>query len=124
MAVIDRAIRGDTLRNLAIFLLDYEHLEGGDRRRLCASEAALIQSVVEDFLTDDSSADVGVADISGLCDRLATYAAQEEMLPRIDEMRNDCFNALACIKALEARLARQLEAKSILEEDLEMLSVK
>ena len=121
-AVIDRAIRQDTLRNLAIFLIDYEHVEGGDRRKLCASETALIQSVVEDFLTDDSSAEVGVVEVRGLCERLASYAAQEEMLPRLEEMRNDCFNALACVKALEARLARQRDANSIMHEHLVMLS--
>jgi hypothetical protein len=118
--LIDRALVGNDLLNFRTFLLQYERSEVAGSRPLSPLEKELVTDAFESFLITPGAMKLGVTEFQGLLERLTAYAAQEEMFSRIDEMRNDCFNALACIKALEARLVRQIAATESLQEALTM----
>lgn len=107
-ALIDRAITREMRSNLAAFLTRYEHVEFGRSRQLDVEEVALVLSAVDHFMLDDSFADLGMAEFRDLAHRLGRHAAQEDLFPAEEgvRIRNACFDALVCIKALEARLSR------------------
>lgn len=122
VAIIERGIASRRQSHFRHFLMDYERQEGGATRPLKEDEIALIKDVVESFIVADQGPALGVAEIDRLCDHLAAYAAQEEMFLNDRKIRRDCFDAVACIKALEARLALQEERNRIMQEHLMMLS--
>ncbi len=115
-ALIDRAIARDTRTKLTAFLTIFEHLEFGRSRRLEPEEVALVLSAVDRFLVNDSFASLEVPELDRLSRRLASIAAQEDLASSDDEtrVRNACFDALACIKALEAALSRRLHQRAIM----------
>ncbi len=68
------------------------------------------EALIEDFLLDDSFARIGVVDSGRLCDRLAASIQPETASESERAMMNLCFDALAYIRELEARLAREADA--------------
>jgi hypothetical protein len=107
-ALIDGAITSAIRRKLASFLAtNFQHVEFGRARRLDAEEVMLVLSAVDHFLVNDSLTRLRAPDLDKLVERLAAIAAQEDALA--DEngtsIRNACFDALACIRALEAALS-------------------
>jgi hypothetical protein len=88
----------------------HEHLEAGERRRLDAVEIATVLSVFDHFHLAHSLTRLGVAEFENLRQRLACCIIREDLLGGNDgtEVRNACFDALACIRALEGRLMGSL----------------
>jgi hypothetical protein len=116
-ALIDGAITGAMRRRLASFLAtDFQHVEFGRARKLDAEEVVLVLSAVDHFLLNDSLTGLCAPDLDKLVERLAAIAAQEDALA--DEngksIRNACFDALACIRALEAALSRRAHEAAIM----------
>ena len=114
-ALIDRVIANDIRSQLEIFLKEYQFTEAGRTRRLVPHEAALITDAVDAFLLGDSMAAVVSPEITDVCNRLSRVAEREELGD--DEegilIRNACFDAMACIKVLRARLIRQADQAAI-----------
>lgn len=103
--LIERAIAQDFRDKLRAFLTRYQVIELGKQRKLTLAEAALVLECIDQFLIEVSFAELGVAEITDLRNRLEqiAHANQQDLLAR-----NACFDALACIAALEARLCQVL----------------
>lgn len=82
----------------------------------------MVLTAVDNFLIDDSFAALGMAEFRNLEERLATHAVQEDIFFTEEgfRIRNACFDAMVCIKALEGRLAREVDASAILRERLRL----
>ena len=97
------------------FLQGYRHVEFGRTRELDGSEIALVLTVIDRFLMDDSFADLGFAEFTDLAAKLASIAALSDS--QIDKhgflIRSASFDAMACLKALEARLSRRVHRRAI-----------
>ncbi len=119
-ALIDGVIARQTRSNLAEFLERYEHVEFGRKRKPGPEERAMILTAVDSFLIDKSFASLGMTEFANLQERLAVHAGQEALFSTEEgfRIRNACFEAMVCIKALEARLAREADENSILRERL------
>jgi len=115
-AIIEGAIDRKIRENLTLFLWSYDLDEDGEYRRLLPDEVRLIRSAVDAFLADNSFANLGVVEFRDLGRRLAAFAANDRDFIGEDatRMRNTCFDAMACIKALEARLAKEVYANEVL----------
>jgi hypothetical protein len=109
-ALIERAIERDLRSRFITFLASYEHVEFGRARELTLGEAALVLACTDRFLLDTNVLDLGVAGIVDLRARLHSIA-QRPGTPAAagTALANTCFDALACITALEARLCRLLD---------------
>jgi hypothetical protein len=103
-ALIEKAIEQDLRERLMNFLSRYEHVELGRARSLTFDEASLVLACVDQFYVGISAIDLGVAEIRGLRGRLEKLARAHA--DAHDFVANTCFDALACITALEARLCR------------------
>ena len=108
--LIDKVIAREMRTNLSTFLQRYRVVEYGFSRVLNLEEIALILRVIDDFMLDDRALNVGFTEFDALHQRLALHANGGEGASAEEEtaMRNACFDALACIKALEARLGAAL----------------
>lgn len=103
-ALIESAIEAEVRSRLCTFLLEYQTVEFGRPRHLTLEEQTLVINCIDLFLMRTSWTNLGVVQIQSLTNRLSHLAstAQVPTLPR--QIRNACFDAIACIKALEARL--------------------
>lgn len=115
-ALIDGVIERRIRTNFTLFLWNYMFETDGDLRRLTPSEVRLIRSATDGFLSDNSFAPLGMTEFPNLCTRLAEFAAAETDYVGDDAVciRNACFDAMTCIKALEARLAKEVDTNNIL----------
>ena len=111
-ALIEHAIERDLRSRFITFLANYEHVEFGRSRKLTLDEAALVLACTDRFLLDASALDLGVAEIADLRARLQS-TAERPPLPTATAIANTCFDALACISALEARLCRVVDRLQI-----------
>lgn len=113
--LIDGVIERQTRANLVGFLADYELIEFGRKRKLDASETALILTAVNRFLIDDSFAELGFTEFADLTGNLASIASMHDgqVGQRCELIRRCCFDALASIKAFEARLSRKLDLSQV-----------
>ena len=103
--IISRAIATDVRDRFLSFLDRHEVLEFGVTRKLTLAEAAMVLNCVDQFLVSGRFHSLGIAEITNLRRRLALIAqGDEEELNNVLRCRNACFDALACIAALEARL--------------------
>jgi len=113
--LVDTAIARHTRNRLAEFLSQFQYVEFGRTRPLAAWEVALVLTCIDHFLLDDSITELGTTQFRQLRARLNTIAQHEAPIP--EEMftliRNSCFDALACISALEARLCRTLDRAEV-----------
>ena len=114
-ALIDRAISQETQSNIATFLACYQLTDGGGIRKLRRAEVALIAATMDAFLSDNRIADRVLTEVVSLCSRLNEIAAKESLAatPEGTRIRNVCFDALACIKALEVCVLRQADRSAI-----------
>lgn len=106
-AMIDRVIERQTRGRLARFVASYEHVEFGRKRKLDAEEIALVLVIIDTFLCNDSVTTPAGSELNALCQRLGMHAAQEDVFPCPEGVgiRNACFDALNCVRTLEARVA-------------------
>lgn len=113
--LIDGVIARQTRSNLVGFLARYKHIEFGRERALDASEIAVILTVIDRFLLDDSFAALGFAEFKNLTGKLASIAGMNDgqIALRPSLVRNACFDAMTCIKALEARLSKDVDRQQI-----------
>jgi hypothetical protein len=122
-ALIDKRISRDTRSSLARFLTHYEHLEFGRVRNLDQEEIALVLSAMDQFLLSHGLTGLGLPELEALTKRLGDCAAQQN--PACDGdmvyLQNTCFDALACIKVLEARLSRASDREEIIRARPEVL---
>jgi hypothetical protein len=73
-----------------------------------------VLSCLDAFLLDHNILDLGVIEIRGLRDRLGHLAQFPPTGPLCSSaVGNTCFDALACITALEARLCRALDRTEV-----------
>lgn len=114
--LIDRVINDEQNDNLAAFLDDFQVIEHERRRSPSGEERELIRAATLAFLQDRRFGSLGMAEFHDLDERLARHAAQEELFATEEgiKIRNACFDAMVCIKALRARLQQQLNANAIL----------
>jgi hypothetical protein len=115
-ALLDRVIAREIRGHLTQFLTSYEHVEFGRARPLDVLEIALVLTALDSFLMEDSLTSLEVPDIRRLHLRLRQIAGHEGTFGADEacRARNACFDALACLKALEARLSSQLHKAAIL----------
>ena len=113
--IIDGAIARHTRTRLAEFLSQFQYVEYGRTRALAAWEVALVLTCVDHFLLSDSITELGTTEFRQLRARLNTIAQHEAPIPdgMFTLIRNSCFDALACISALEARLCRTLDRAEV-----------
>ena len=113
--LIDGVIERQTRSNLNHFLRRYEHIEFGRKRELDDNEITLVLTVIDRFLLDDSFADLGFTEFGDLTEKLSFIASMSdcEIGQRCDEVRRASFDAMASIKALEARLCRSVDQTQI-----------
>lgn len=112
-ALIEQAVERDLRSRFVTFLTEYEHVESGRARQLTLDEAALVLACTDRFSLDANVLDLGVAEIASLRARLQSIAQCPAALPAASAIANTCFDALACIAALEARLCRILDRTEI-----------
>lgn len=104
--LIELAIERDLRSHFVTFLGRYQHVEFGCARSLRLDEMTLVLACTDRFLRATSALKLGVAEIAGLRDRLQDIAQRPISSPSETMIANTCFDALACILALEARLSR------------------
>ena len=97
------------------FLDRFNHVEFGRTRALSTDEKALILTCVDVFGLEQNVTDLGVTEFHNLRRDLARLAEKETDFTDSEavKVRNACFDALACISALEARLARALDRAEV-----------
>lgn len=119
-AMMDRVVARKTREHLATFLASYAHIEFGEPRSLIPEEIALVLTAFDIFLLEDSLASLFVPELDELCGRLSKHAGQEALFPTVEgcRMRNACFDALACLKTLEARVSNLLDQHAVRRERL------
>lgn len=112
-ALIEKAIEQDLRQRFMRFLHAYEHVELGRRRCLTIDEAAMVLTCIDQFALRVRVLNLGVAEIAGLRKRLnlLTRASTCDLSPEL--VANTCFDALACIAALEARLRKTLDRAEV-----------
>jgi hypothetical protein len=103
-ALIEKAIEQDVRQRFARFLGEYEHVELGRRRCLTMEEAGMVLTCLDEFALHFHVLDLGVAEIKGLRTRLNLLTRASTCDISRELIVNTCFDALACIAALEARL--------------------
>lgn len=103
--LIEHAIAHDFRDKLLAYLSQHQVIELGGQRNLTLAEASLILNCVDQFFISTSFADLGVAEITNLQNRLQQIAHDNQRCPLV---RNASFDALACIAALEAQLCQTL----------------
>jgi hypothetical protein len=114
-AVIDRAIASDTRAKLGAFLTGFEHLEFGQPRKLDAAEVALVLTATDRFLVEDRLFSLDLPEVRRLTEQLSAIADQDlTASAETRRIKNMCFDALACIKALEAQLSLARYRASVL----------
>lgn len=111
--LIERAIERDLRRRFVQFLSAYEHVELGRRRCLTVDEAVMVLTCVDQFALHARVLDLGVAEIIGLRTRLSLLTRSENSDAPRHLIVNTCFDALACIAALEARLRKTLDRAEV-----------
>ena len=113
--IIDTAIARHTRTRLAEFLSRFQYVDFGRTRGLTALEVGLVLACVDQFLLSDSITELGRTEFRQLRARLNKIAQHEAPIPNemITLIRNSCFDALACIRALEARLCRTLDRAEV-----------
>lgn len=121
-AIIDRGIKARVRHELAHFLVDFEISDDGVERQLTGAELALVKSVLESFFMHGELISLGLNEVDCLTERLSRHAGEPELFPIPHRLRNDCFDAAACIRALEVKAMQQAHANDILREHLVMLS--
>lgn len=112
-ALIKRAVQRDLRGRLIEFLSRHRHLEFGRSRKLTIDEAAMILDCFDAFYIESSPLELGVAEISTLRHRLHQLTGRPESELSPDVVANTCFDALACIAALEARLCSALDRAEV-----------
>ena len=114
-AIVANAIVRDTREKLVCFLDRFNHVEFGRTRLLTTDEKALVLRCVDRFVVEQSFTDLGVTEFHNLRRDLARFAEKETGFTDsgVVKVRNTCFDALACITALEARLARALDRAEV-----------
>lgn len=113
--IIDRAIAQRTMVNFVTFRAERE-LDARDGSLKNPAVPVDTDGLIEDFLLDETFIDIGAQDLERFCERLAAA---------VDPDRNDganlnlmglCFEALVCIRELEAQILRQRSANQILQQ--------
>jgi hypothetical protein len=114
-ALIESAIARNTRAKLVSFLDRFNYVEFGRARALTTPDRALVLRCVDEFLLNHSAIDLGVTEFRNLRAQLSKLAHDECGFTDRDavNVRNTCFDALACITALEARLARTLDRAEV-----------
>ena len=112
-SLIERAIERDLRGRFLAFLSTYHLVEFGRARTMTLDEQAMVISCLDGFLVEASLLDLGVAEIRDLRGRL--FQLTQPKLESVVEfaIANTCFDALACIAALEARLCCCLDRADI-----------
>jgi hypothetical protein len=106
VGLIERAIERELRGDFVTFLGTYSHVEFGRARPLTLDETSLVLTCMDTFLLKHSFLDLGVAETRGLRDRLKQLAQSPPTGSTCTTaMANTCFDALACIAALETRLS-------------------
>ncbi len=104
--LIERAIERELRGDFVSFLGTYSHVEFGRARPLTLDETSLVLTCVDKFLLNHCFFDLGVAEIRGLRDRLDQLTQSPPPVSMCSTVvANTCFDALACIAALESRLS-------------------
>ena len=113
--IIDTAIARHTRTRLAEFLSQFQYVECGHIRPLAAWEVALVLTCLDHFLLSDSITELGTTEFRTLRTRLNSISQHDAPIPNdmVTQIRNSCFDALACISALEARLCRTLDRAEV-----------
>ena len=113
--LIDTTIARHTRNRLAEFLSQFQYVEFGRTRALAAWEVVLVLTCIDHFLLSDSITELGTTEFRNLRTRLNSIAQHEAPIPNemITLVRNSCFDALAYISALEARLCRTLDRAEV-----------
>jgi hypothetical protein len=112
--LISEAITGNLREHLRHLLLSYEHNEFGAARTLRTDEISLILSVFDHLATEFAFNELGVAEFTDLIERLCEFADDETLTsPDQLRLRNACFDAVACIRALQSRLVGLMRANAV-----------
>jgi hypothetical protein len=107
--LIEGAIERELRQRLVQFISTYEHVELGRARLLTLDEASMVLTCLDHFAMHTSVTNLGVTEIAGLRRRLDLLAREDTNDIAAQKIANTCFDALACIAALEARLRRTLD---------------
>ena len=113
--LIDGVLARQTRTNLVDFLGKYELVEFGRKRQLDTDEITMILTAVDHFLIDDSFAELGFTEFADLTWVLASVASMNDgqIGQRCDLIRRCSFDAMASLKAFEARLCRGVDQAQI-----------
>ena len=113
--LIEGVLARQTRSNLVEFLGRYELIEFGRKRQLDTGEKTMILTAVDRFLLDDSFAKLGFTEFADLTGNLASVASMNDgqIGQRCDLIRRCSFDAMASLKAFEARLCRGLDQAQI-----------
>lgn len=111
--LINGAIERDVRERFLAFLSAHRVVEFGRARAMTLDEMAKVLACFDGFLLDDSLLDLGVAEIRDLRSRLLQFTRPELDGVNANAVANACFDALACIAALEARLCRCLDRAEV-----------
>lgn len=112
-ALIERAVQRDLRGRLVEFLSRHRHLEFGRSRKLTIDEITMVLACFDAFYITSSPLELGVAEIAALRDRLHQLTGRSEREFSPDFVANTCFDALACITALKARLCSALDRAEV-----------
>ena len=111
--LIEKAIERDLRGRFLAFLGAHHHIEFGRARTLTPDEQAIALACFDGFLIEASFLDLGVAEIRDLRSRLRRLTRENLETVAGTTIANTCFDALACIAALEARLCRCLDRSEV-----------
>ena len=111
--LIKKAIERDVRERFLYFLANHQLLEFGRTRAMTLDEKAMVLSCFDKFAAEAHFLDLGVARIEDLRTRLASLAQAKHKGRDRESVANACFDALACIAALEARLSRSIDRSEV-----------
>jgi len=112
-ALIETAVKRDLRDRFLAFLSEHRLGKFGQARSMTPDEKAMALACFDGFLIEANFLDLGVVEIRDLRSRLCQLTRPN--LKNIAEftIANTCFDALACITALEARLCRCLDRAEV-----------
>lgn len=113
-SLIQKAIERDLRGRFLAFLGAHRLVEFGRSRALTLDEIAMVVGCLDRFHVDGRFLDLGVAEIKDLRSRLSRLAHPGQKCIAKNAVANACFDALACIAALEARLCRCLDRAQVI----------
>lgn len=112
-SLIQKAIERDLRGRFLAFLGAHRLIEFGRSRSLTLDEMSMVVACLDRFLLDAKFLDLGVAEIRDLRGRLSCLTQEDQQPIGEHDVANTCFDALACIVALEARLSCCLDRAEV-----------